>query len=70
LDYDTTSKLNLYAIIGIPEYWVADLQHNRLLVHSDPHEDSYQTVREFGRGDVIAPLLLATCKIDVAIFFP
>ena len=27
LEYDTTAKLGLYAILGIPEYWVADLQN-------------------------------------------
>ena len=70
LEYDTTSKLNLYAIVGIPEYWVADLQNNRLLVHSDPHEDSYQTMRAFHPREAVAPSLLPACKIDVAIFFP
>jgi Uma2 family endonuclease len=70
LDYDTTAKLNLYAIIGIPEYWVADLQNNRLIVYSDPHEDSYRTVREFHRGDALAPRLLPDCKIDVEILIP
>ena len=32
-DYDTTTKLVLYAILGIKEYWVADLQRRRLVVH-------------------------------------
>ena len=70
LDYDTTSKLNLYAIIGIPEYWVADLQNNRLLAYSDPDRDSYQTVREFHRGDTLAPHLLPDCSIPVEILIP
>jgi Uma2 family endonuclease len=70
LDYDTTAKLNLYAIIGIPEYWVADLQNNRLLVHSDPQEDEYLTVREFHRGEALAPCLLPDCKIEVDVLIP
>ena len=33
-DYDISVKLQLYAIAGISEYWVADLKNNRLLVHN------------------------------------
>lgn len=67
LEYDITVKLELYAILGIVEYWVADLPNNRLLVHSEPVGDSYRTVREFRRGDTIAPQLLPDCLIGVDI---
>ena len=70
LEYDTTVKKQLYAILGIREYWVADLQNNRLLVYLEPHEDSYKTTREFHRGDTIAPQLLPGCRISVDIFIP
>lgn len=70
LEYDTTAKLNLYAIIGIPEYWVADLQHNQLLVHSDPDQDSFKTVRAYHRGDALSPILLPGCKIPVEVLLP
>src|SRR5688572_805152 len=29
LEYDLTVKLGLYSILGIPEYWIADIQNNR-----------------------------------------
>src|SRR6185295_2091874 len=57
LEYDTTVKLGLYAIMGIHEYWVADLRNNRLLAYTDPAEDSYRSLREFHRGDTVAPQL-------------
>src|SRR5260221_6262032 len=41
LEYDMTVKMALYAIIGIAEYWVADLQNNRVISYSDPSGDSY-----------------------------
>jgi Uma2 family endonuclease len=70
LDYDMTVKLALYAIVGIPEYWVADLENDRLLVYSEPVKDTYQTVRELRRGDTVAPLLLPDCRISVDILLP
>jgi Uma2 family endonuclease len=70
LEYDTTVKKALYAIIGIHEYWVVDLRNNRLLCYSDPSADSYLTVREFHRGDTVAPSLLPDCRIRVDILLP
>ena len=63
-------KLQLYAIMTVPEYWVADLRNNRLLVHSNPAGDGYQTVREFYRGDAVAPSLLPDCAVAVDLLRP
>jgi len=65
LEYDTTTKLHLYAIVGIAEYWVADLQSERLLIHSEPSGDTYAKVRELHRGDTVAPVLLPDCRVPV-----
>jgi Uma2 family endonuclease len=70
LDFDTTVKLALYAIVGIPEYWIADLENDRLLVYSDPVGDGYQSMRALGRGDSVAPTLLPDCRIPVDILLP
>ena len=67
LEYDTNVKLGLYAILGIPEYWVADLENKRLLVYSNPSGDTYQTVIELHHGDTVAPQLLPVCRISVNI---
>lgn len=69
-EYDSTVKLALYAILRIQEYWIADLQHDRLLVHLDPQGDTYRTVRELHRGDSVAPRLLPDCRIGVDVFLP
>jgi Uma2 family endonuclease len=39
----------MWAILGIPEYWVADLRHNRLLAYSQPPADIYAEMREAHR---------------------
>jgi Uma2 family endonuclease len=36
LVYDREVKAALYAIAGIPEFWIEDLQHNALLVYREP----------------------------------
>jgi len=70
LEYDTTVKAGLYAILGVHEYWVADLQNNRLLAYSDPMKDSYRTIREFHRGDLLAPQLLPDCRLKADVLLP
>jgi len=70
LEYDTTVKLGLYAILGIPEYWVADLQNNRLLVYARPEGDTYREMRELHRGNTVAPQLLPDCRISVDLLLP
>jgi Uma2 family endonuclease len=70
LEQDTTVKLQLYAIMTVPEYWIADLRNNRLLVYSGPAGDGYQTVREFHRGDTVAPSLLPDCAVAVDLLLP
>jgi Uma2 family endonuclease len=70
LEYDTTVKVEIYAILGVREYWVADLQNSRLLVHSDLSGDSYGTIREFHRGDTLAPQLMPDCRLAVDALLP
>jgi Uma2 family endonuclease len=70
LELDTTVKLQLYAIMSVPEYWIADLRHNRVLVYSNPVGDSYQRIRELHRGDTLAPSLLPDCVLLVDLLLP
>ena len=70
LEYDTTVKLGLYAILGIPEYWVADLRNDLLLVYSDPQGDIYRVSRELGRDASVAPLAFPESELPVKVFLP
>ena len=70
LDYDTTVKLGLYAILGIPEYWIADLRNERLLAYAQPEGDVYRVARELDRGELIAPRALLESEFPVDMFLP
>jgi Uma2 family endonuclease len=72
LDYDTSVKSALYAILGVPEYWVADLQNDRVLCYSEPEKDTehYKSICEVHRGDVVAPQLLPDCLLKIDILLP
>jgi Uma2 family endonuclease len=70
LQYDRKIKGRLYARLGVPEYWIADLQNACLFAYSEPSGESYGVVREFHRGDSIAPLLLPECRFQVDVLLP
>ena len=39
LDFDLGVKADLYADAGVPEYWVVDVNENRVLMHANPRSD-------------------------------
>lgn len=39
LESDLGRKADLYAETGVPEYWVVDLNENRVLLHANPRGD-------------------------------
>lgn len=74
LYYDMTTKAELYAKAGIPEYWILDLEQRRLLVYRDPgpvpEGTAYRTQLAFKAGDTIAPLAQPDAAIAVAELLP
>ena len=70
LKYDQTIKKDLYAETGVPEYWIADIANDCLMAYSDIRRNVYQTVRQFVRGDSLAPILLPDCSISVSSLLP
>jgi len=70
LEYDQGLKIHLYAETGVPEYWVADIRNDRLVVYSDLRNDIYSSIRQARRGDLIAPVLLPNCRVPVDALLP
>jgi Uma2 family endonuclease len=54
-----------YARIGVPEYWIVDVDRDELLVHRSPVDGAYTHVERFVAGDVVTPLL-GPPAVDVA----
>jgi Uma2 family endonuclease len=77
LYFDTTTKAELYATAGVPEYWVVDLVHNRLLVYRDPEPlpaglgaTAYRTHLAFAPEQTVAPLAAPSASVKVADLLP
>lgn len=74
---DTTTKAELYATAGVPDYWVIDLANRRLLVFRDPAPlptglgaTAYRTHLTFGPGEGVAPLAAPGAAVNVADLLP
>lgn len=62
LKTDLVSKSAIYARNGIAEYWVIDLVNKKLIVHTQPSDDSYTQVKELTSG-TITPLAFSNLNI-------
>jgi Uma2 family endonuclease len=76
LNYDLTTKAELYATAGIPEYWVLDLDGKQLHVFRDPaalppalEATAYGTHLTYAPGDTVTPLHAAN-SVPVADLLP
>ena len=49
---DAQVKMPIYARAGIPEYWIADIENQSLIVHRDPQEAEYASIQTF-QGDAV-----------------
>ncbi len=56
LDYDLGEKARRYAAAGIRDNWVVDCQNRRVIVHRQPSEAGYGSVKEFSGSKAISPL--------------
>jgi Uma2 family endonuclease len=56
LRYDRTTKLRLYAEVGIPEYWVVNTVAESVEVHRDPAGSGYREVARIAGPDATVTL--------------
>ncbi len=70
LHYDLTTKAELYATAGIPEYWVLDLEARVLHVFRDPQPNAalgvttYRNKTEHAATETVTPLGASAVKVS------
>lgn len=69
LRFDRIVKARLYARAGIPEFWLADVEAESLMVHRAPSAEGYAEVTTIARDGTVAPLAFAAERFGVADFF-
>ena len=70
LDYDRHTKIPLYALSGIREVWIVDLEADRIEAYSDPAAGSYRTMRRHVPGETLAPSALPDLEVAVDALIP
>jgi len=74
LFFDTTTKAEVYATAGVQDYWVLDVENDRLLVFRDPQPAAgtvaYRTTLTLTAGDTITLLAVPGVTIAVADLIP
>ena len=75
--FDTTTKAELYATAGVPEYWVVDLEGRRLTIFRDPlplpaglGATAYRTRIALAADATAAPLAAPHAVVCVADLLP
>ena len=77
LAIDTTTKAELYATAGVPDYWVIDLVNRQVIVYRDPQPlpaglgaTAYRTRQVYGSADRVSLLAVPTASILGADLLP
>jgi Uma2 family endonuclease len=56
LHFDQRIKLPVYAAAAIPEYWIADLEREVLIIHREPAAGLYASIETRQGDDLVSPL--------------
>ena len=62
---DETIKRRLYERNGVIEYWIVDLNADRIEVYRDPARSRYRSMAVLSRGDTITPRFAPDIAVDV-----
>jgi len=67
---DRRVKVPLYSRTGVPEVWLADLEHGTITVYLDPTPDGYRAARVLRRGERVAPTAFPDRALAVSDLLP
>jgi len=63
LRYDRTTKLRLYAEMGMAEYWVVDCEAETIQTHRDPTGDGYRAASMIDRDAEVSPVAFPDVRL-------
>jgi Uma2 family endonuclease len=69
IDYDRLVKAELYARLGVVEYWLVDLNADVVTRHTDPVDGRYTRIEPVPAGGLFAPRQLPACRLKPADIF-
>lgn len=64
LGTDLGRKRELYAKAGVPEYWVVDVNDNRVLIHADPKDGTYPEPHSIPFGEKLISRTFARLEVE------
>ncbi len=64
--FDRQHKLRTYALAGIAEYWIIDIQGGAIERHTEPADGSYHLMVRGERGQQLTSSVLPDMVLDVA----
>ena len=70
LDFDKTTKANLYAAAGIQEYWIVNLIDDRLEIYRQPNSSIYTSIQILSAQGSIQIPQFPDLSIGLAAIFP
>jgi len=65
LAYDRYTKAPIYARAGIPEYWIVDLNGERIEVYREPSPTGYRAMHIYERGESLSPAFTPDLVVEV-----
>lgn len=70
LNFDRKVKAAIYARSGIADYWIVDINGERVFVFRRPDSEKYLEKTVFEKNGVLNPLAFPETAIDFCRFFP
>jgi Uma2 family endonuclease len=69
LGFDQTTKLRLYALYGITEYWIVDVEGSRIVIYRSPVAGAYAERLEVSGTGVASPRALPELRVAAHALF-
>lgn len=64
IEFDRTEKAELYAEVGIQEYWIVNMIDHAIEVYREPKGGQYGTVKAFADSEVAQPMAVPAAALS------